>query len=114
MRSVSQHFAPRPVMPFSSFASLGSSGPLAIAAKASWLLQLALIVHVYRTGRPFWWIYVLFIAPAIGGLAYLFLELLPDWNANRGGFWTPRALKIKRLRQELDESDVVKTRLTLA
>ena len=78
------------------------------------MLQLALIVHVYKTGRPYWWIYVLFMAPAIGGLAYTFLELLPDWRLNRGGSWKPRALRIRALKQALEESDIVKTRLTLA
>jgi hypothetical protein len=101
-------------MPHPVFALLDLSRPLALAAKASWILQLALIVHVYRSGRPYWWIYILFVAPGIGGLAYVFLEILPEWNSRRGGFWTPRSLKVKRLRQELEESDVVKTRLALA
>ncbi|MEO5959731.1 MAG: hypothetical protein ABIZ49_07685 [Opitutaceae bacterium] len=101
-------------MPLDPAAFIESDGPWATAAKFLWLLQLAFIVHVYRTGRPYWWIYVLFAAPAIGGLAYFFLELLPEWTSNRGGFWTPRSLRIRRLKAELEESDIVKTRLTLA
>jgi hypothetical protein len=101
-------------MPFDPVAFIDSSGPWATTAKFIWLLQLAFIVHVYRTGRPYWWIYILLVAPAIGGLAYLFLELLPEWSVNRGGFWTPRALRIRRLKEELEESDIVKTRLLLA
>lgn len=101
-------------MPLTFAAFLDSDNPLAAVAQVLWVLQLILIVHVYKTGRPFWWIYVLFIAPAIGGLAYLFLELLPDWRASHGGFWQPRALRIRKLRAELEETDIVKTRLALA
>lgn len=90
------------------------AGPLATLAQFLWVLQLALLIHVYKTGRPYWWMYVLFIAPAIGGLAYVLVELLPEWKAGRGGFWKPRALRIRELRRELEESDIVKTRLALA
>lgn len=101
-------------MPFNVAAFFDSDGPWAAIAQVLWVLQLALIIHVYKTGRPYWWIYVLFIAPAIGGLAYVLLELLPDWRFSRGGLWKPRALRIRRLREELEETDIVKTRLTLA
>jgi hypothetical protein len=101
-------------MPFNFDAFFDSDSPWADIAQVLWVLQLALIIHVYKTGRPFWWIYVLFIAPAIGGLAYLLLELLPDWRANRGSIWKPRALRIRKLREELEETDIVKTRLILA
>src|SRR5690606_14273265 len=57
---------------------------------------------------------LLFFVPAIGGIAYLLVELVPDWNANRGRVWTPRALRIRRLRAALEESDIVETRLALA
>ena len=101
-------------MPFNLDAFFDSDGPWAAIAQVLWVLQLALIIHVYKTGRPFWWIYILFIAPAIGGLAYLIVELLPDWRMSRGGFWQPRALRIRKLRDELEETDIVKTRLALA
>jgi hypothetical protein len=101
-------------MHFNPAAFFDADGPWAAIAQVLWVLQLALIIHVYKTGRPYWWIYVLFIAPAIGGLAYLFLELIPDWRANRGGTWKPRSFRIRALREELEESDIVKTRLTLA
>lgn len=43
-----------------------------------YLIQLALIVHVLRTGRNMYWVFILIIAPGIGGLAYVIVELLPD------------------------------------
>jgi hypothetical protein len=52
-----------------------------------YLVQIALIVHVLRTGRNMYWVFILIIAPGIGGLAYVIVELLPDlmndWRARR-------------------------------
>ncbi|BFM12628.1 hypothetical protein R50072_27810 [Simiduia litorea] len=44
------------------------------------LLQVFLIVHAVKTGRNTLWVWVLLMAPMIGGLAYLIVELLPEWN----------------------------------
>src|SRR5687767_12848085 len=101
-------------MPIFLAAFFDADGPWADIAQVLWVLQLALIIHVYKTGRPFWWIYILFIAPAIGGLAYLFIELLPEWRVSRGRLWKTRALRIRKLRAELEETDNVNTRLAQA
>jgi hypothetical protein len=44
----------------------------------SLLLQVALIVHVVRTGRNTLWIWVLVLLPLAGALAYFFVEVLPE------------------------------------
>jgi hypothetical protein len=49
------------------------------------LLQLALIVHVLKTGRNTMWVFILLFAPVIGGLAYLIVELLPEFTGSRTG-----------------------------
>ncbi|MCX6952153.1 MAG: hypothetical protein NTV51_08295 [Verrucomicrobia bacterium] len=88
-----------------------------VAAKFLWLAQLGLIVHVLKTGRPYYWVWLLFIAPAIGGIAYVLIELLPDLRAPGGGggfSWKPRAWRIRELRAEIEETDTVKLRLALA
>ncbi|MDX1406043.1 MAG: tetratricopeptide repeat protein [Woeseiaceae bacterium] len=58
-----------------------------IYAGVIYLLQIALILHVLRTGRNMYWVFILIIAPGIGGLAYVIVELLPalqnDWRARR-------------------------------
>src|SRR5512145_3442545 len=51
----------------------------------SFLLQLALIVHVLKTGRNTIWVFILLFAPVIGGLAYLIVELLPELTRSRTG-----------------------------
>ena len=44
------------------------------------LLQVLLIVHAMKTGRDTFWVWVLLMAPMIGAIAYLLVELLPEWN----------------------------------
>src|SRR5262245_35384868 len=91
--------------------------PLAVVAKLLWLVQLGLIVHVVKTGRPFYWLWILFAAPAIGGLAYFLIEIAPDLRGPGGGggfSWKTRSMRIRELRAELEETDTVKLRLRLA
>jgi hypothetical protein len=89
---------------------------LAALGQVFWIVQLGLIVHVVRTGRPYWWIWVLFAAPVIGGLAYFFIELAPHLRGPRGGFgsFKPRKWRISDCRRQLEEADTVKNRLALA
>src|SRR5437868_4687045 len=42
------------------------------------LIQVALIVHVIRTGRNSLWIWVLALLPMAGPIAYILVELLPE------------------------------------
>jgi hypothetical protein len=50
-----------------------------------WAIQLALIVHVLKTGRSRWWIFVLIFMPLIGGLTYLIIEVLPEFSNSISG-----------------------------
>ncbi|HWA28739.1 MAG TPA: hypothetical protein VG734_24020 [Lacunisphaera sp.] len=94
---------------------LADWSPIAVVTKLVWLVQFALVIHVFKTGRPYWWFWILLAAPVVGGLAYIFIELLPETQAN-GGFvlWKPRAWRIRELEAELEETDTVKLRLRLA
>ena len=47
-----------------------------------WLIQLALIIHVLKTGRSRYWILMLLFMPAIGGLAYLVIEIIPEFSGS--------------------------------
>jgi hypothetical protein len=44
----------------------------------SLLIQVTLIIHVIRTGRPNWWIFFILLAPGIGSGVYILLEILPN------------------------------------
>lgn len=60
-------------------------------------IQIALIVHVLRTGRPLFWVFVLFFAPLIGSAVYFFVEVLPELSGN------PKARNtLRRFRKTLD------------
>ncbi len=49
----------------------------------TYVVQIGLIVHVLRTGRNTYWIIALLMAPGIGGIAYVIVELLPELMNNR-------------------------------
>ena len=58
-----------------------------------WLLQLALIVHVLKTGRSRYWIMILLFMPLIGGVAYLVIELMPEFSGSITGQRAVRNVK---------------------
>ncbi len=41
------------------------------------------LVHVIKTGRPYYWIFVILGLPPFGMLAYLAFEILPEWSKSR-------------------------------
>jgi len=48
------------------------------------LLQVALVVHVIRTGRNSLWIWALVLLPAVGTVAYVVVEIVPELMGSRG------------------------------
>lgn len=48
------------------------------------LVQIALIVHVMRTGRATYWIFIILMMPGIGSAAYFIVELLPELTNTMG------------------------------
>jgi hypothetical protein len=46
------------------------------------LVQIGLIIHVVKTGRAMYWVFIILIAPGIGSLAYVIVELLPELSGN--------------------------------
>jgi len=58
----------------------------------SLIVQIALIVHVLKTGRAYYWIFVIFL-PGIGPLIYFIVELLPELLESRQGKSAVRGLR---------------------
>ncbi|MGD8384896.1 MAG: tetratricopeptide repeat protein [Lysobacterales bacterium] len=59
-----------------------------------WLAQIALVVHVLKTGRNRYWIMMLiFIPPPIGAIAYVVIELLPEFTGSITGQRAMRNVK---------------------
>jgi hypothetical protein len=50
----------------------------------SLVIQIALVVHVLKTGRNMMWVFILLFAPLIGTIAYLIVEVMPEWSNSRG------------------------------
>ncbi len=50
-----------------------------------WLIQLALIIHVLKTGRNRYWVLIMLFLPLIGGIAYLVVEILPGLSGSITG-----------------------------
>lgn len=44
---------------------------------AVFLLQLLVGLHVFRTGRPVYWVFIVVMVPVLGMLLYLLVEILP-------------------------------------
>jgi len=58
-----------------------------------WLIQLGLIVHVLKTGRSRYWIIMLLFMPLIGGIAYIVMEILPEFSGSITGQRAVRNVK---------------------
>jgi len=58
----------------------------------SLIIQVALIVHVLRTDRPYYWVMIIFI-PGIGPLIYFIVELLPELLGSRQARSAVRGIK---------------------
>ena len=63
--------------------------PLAVL---SIIVQLALVVHVIKTGRNTIWVFIVVFLPLIGCLAYFIVELLPELTNTRGARNARRSL----------------------
>ena len=51
----------------------------------SFIIQLVLVIHILKTGRPQQWIWLVIAVPVIGSIAYFAVELLPSFlNTNKG------------------------------
>ena len=58
----------------------------------SFIIQIALIVHVLKTGRPYYWTFIIFI-PGVGPLVYFIVELLPELMDSQQGRNAVRGIK---------------------
>jgi hypothetical protein len=98
------------------------TGLFSLGGSFLWLvlgaIQLGCIIHVVRTGRPYWWIMVIFWFPLVGALAYLFFEVRPsvgkfDYQALLWRLKSPQQ-RIAIRESILDDSNTVRNRLALA
>lgn len=80
--------------------------------------QIACVIHVIKTGRPYWWLWLIFGIPLIGLAAYFFLEVRPSLGkpSFHALLWNLKSARerIAIREAELAESTTVRNRLALA
>jgi len=43
----------------------------------TFVIQACFIFHVFKTGRPYWWAFVILSVPVAGCIIYYFVEVFP-------------------------------------
>jgi hypothetical protein len=86
------------------------------------LLDITLIYHASKTGRLQPWAFIILMVPGIGGLAYIVVELVPEWVSGPSARQARRRMTYKldpekvyrELADHLAVSDTVANRAALA
>lgn len=86
------------------------------------IIQGFFIFHVFRTGRPYWWAFIILSFPVLGSVVYYFVEVFPNSrehrDARRVGRNLVRALnpdgEMKRRIEEMEICGSVDNRAALA
>jgi len=56
------------------------------------LVQLSFAYHALKTGRPYWWLFVIMGFPVMGCLLYYFIEVFPSSRESRSAQKAARAI----------------------
>lgn len=93
-----------------------------IPITVSVIFQALMVIHCIRSGNDRRWLWLIIILPGVGGLAYLFIEVLPNLGQSMTARKTMRRVKKKidplgeerRRFEDLERSASVETRRRLA
>ncbi|TXH69658.1 MAG: tetratricopeptide repeat protein [Thiothrix sp.] len=86
------------------------------------LIQIGFAIHVVRTGRETFWIYIIAFLPLLGCAVYFFTQVLPDMGnsrtVRRASNQLLKALdperELRKRKDELDLADTIENRIKLA
>lgn len=86
------------------------------------LLQFFCLVHMVRTGRPHWWLWVIVMGSYLGVAVYVFTQVLPDLRNDPASRRLVRNVRDRidperqrrHIAQQLDVADTVDNRRRLA
>jgi hypothetical protein len=86
------------------------------------IIALCFAIHAVRTGRPMYWIMILFSAPLLGSIVYFFSEYLPDLRFNRTARGAAQAVKqfvdpdreLRDAQRAFDQAPTVGNRIRMA
>ena len=86
------------------------------------LIQFSFAFHALKTGRPYWWIFVIMAFPVMGCVIYYFVEVFPGSREHRSAHKAARKLAkalqpdadLKRRAEELEICGSTDNRMSLA
>jgi hypothetical protein len=86
------------------------------------LIQFCFAFHVLKTGRPYWWIFIIMAFPVMGCIIYYFVEVFPGSREHRRAHKAARSLArvlqpdadLKKRVEELEICGSVDNRIALA
>ena len=86
------------------------------------VINVAFIVQAAKTGRFMPWGYVIFLLPGVGAIAYVLVELVPQWMGTRQGQQVRQRVvnaldpekQYRKLSDDLAIADTIATRAALA
>lgn len=86
------------------------------------LIQFCFAFHVLKSGRPYWWIFIIMSFPVMGCVIYYFVEVFPGSREHRSAHKTARKLvkalqpdaDLKRRAEELEICGSVDNKMALA
>ena len=86
------------------------------------LINVGLIVHAAKTGRFWPWGYIILFIPGFGALAYVLVELAPEWFGSAQGQKARRHMvntldpskRYRALTEQLEVADTIANRAALA
>jgi len=88
----------------------------------TFIIQGCFIYHVFKTGRPYWWAYVILGFPVAGCIVYYFVEVFPGSREHRAAHRATRDIahalnpskELERRQQALEIAATVENRVALA
>jgi len=88
----------------------------------TFILTAVFVVHAAKTGRFWPWAYVILFLPVVGALAYVAVELAPEWLGSHKGRQARASLdaklnpgrRLRELRENLETADTIGNRGDLA
>lgn len=86
------------------------------------IVEVGLIVHAAKTGRFWPWGLIIFFIPILGMLAYVLIELVPEWFGSAQGVQARRSVvsaldpgrRYRELIDQLEVTDTIANRSALA
>src|SRR5580765_5002525 len=100
----------------------GETRKMPILGAVLLLIQFCFAFHALKTGRPYWWIFIIMGFPVMGCIIYYFVEVFPGSREHRKANKAARALAralapdadLKKRAEELEICGSVDNKLALA